>query len=63
MVATTDLQLVLRPHEAAKALAISTRTLWALTKRGEIPHVRLGHCLRYDVEQLREYLSQKQSNK
>jgi excisionase family DNA binding protein len=38
---------LLRPREAARALAISERTLWELTRRGEIPHVRLGRAVRY----------------
>ena len=34
--------LALRPREAAKALSISPRTLWQLTKDGKVPCVRLG---------------------
>ena len=59
---TQSIQILLRPNDAAKALAISPRTLWALSKRGEIPHIRLGNCLRYDVETLREFLRQKQTS-
>lgn len=36
------LRLALRPCEAAKALGISPRLLWQLTKGGRIPCVRLG---------------------
>ena len=35
--------LALRPSEAAKALSISPRHLWQLTKDGEIPCVRVGN--------------------
>ena len=31
--------LLLKPKQAAEALAISPRTLWALTASGEIPSV------------------------
>ena len=41
-------KLLLRPPEAAEALAISDRTLWGLTKAGEIPCVRFGRSVRYD---------------
>jgi excisionase family DNA binding protein len=35
-------RLSLRPAEAAKALGISVRTLWTLTKSGKIPALCLG---------------------
>ena len=42
--------LSLRPREAAKALGISTRTLWGLTApRGSIPCVRIGQGKRRAV--------------
>ncbi|MCS7047344.1 MAG: helix-turn-helix domain-containing protein [Gemmataceae bacterium] len=55
--------LALRPREAAQALGISPRTLWALTApRGPIPCVRIGHGRRrsvlYPVDALRRWLSQ-----
>ena len=34
--------LALRPRDAAKALSISPRTLWAWTKAGIIPCIRAG---------------------
>lgn len=54
--------LALRPREAAKALGISTRTLWALTSpRGPIPCLRIGHGKRqsvlYPVADLQIWLS------
>lgn len=41
--------LALRPREAAKALGISTRHLWQLTKDGLIPCVRVGNGKRRTV--------------
>ena len=52
----SPLQLLLRPEEAARALAISPRKLWDLTKRGEIPAVRIGRVVRYDIDGLREWI-------
>jgi excisionase family DNA binding protein len=49
-------QLLLRPEEASKVLAISPRKLWELTNRKAIPHVRIGKSVRYRPEQLREWL-------
>jgi len=59
----TDLSspLALRPRDAAKALGISTRHLWQLTKDGLIPCVRVGSGKRktvlYPVAQLQAWLS------
>lgn len=54
--------LALRPREAAKALGISTRHLWHLTKNGHIPCVRVGSGKRktvlYPVVELQAWLSQ-----
>lgn len=41
--------LALRPREAAKALGISQRHLWQLTKDGHIPCVRVGSGTRKTV--------------
>ena len=55
--------LALRPREAAKALGISARTLWALTTpRGPIPCLRIGHGKRqtvlYPVAELERWLAE-----
>lgn len=53
--------LALRPREAAKALGISTRTLWQMTRDGRIPHVRIGGTTRrtvlYPLDELRAWLA------
>lgn len=46
----------LLPHEAARFLRISERTLFTLTQRGEVPHSRLNRMKRYSIEDLREFL-------
>ena len=49
--------LALRPKDAARALGIGQRKLWELTKAGEIPHVKIGTCTLYPVDELRAWLS------
>ncbi|HWB14490.1 MAG TPA: helix-turn-helix domain-containing protein [Pirellulales bacterium] len=49
-------RLLLKPDEAAAALAVSPRCLWGLTKAGEIPAVRIGRAVRYDVADLRAWI-------
>jgi prophage regulatory protein len=51
--------LALRPREAAAALGISERALWALTAAGEVPHIKLGRCVLYQVSALEKWLSEK----
>ena len=59
-------QLALRPRDAAKALSISPRHLWQLTKDGHIPCVRVGNGKRqtvlYSIIDLQNWLSQKANN-
>ena len=50
--------LSLRAKEAAKALGISERTLWELTGKGIVPHIRLGKVLLYPVDSLRAWLQE-----
>lgn len=54
--------LALRPREAAKALGISPRLLWQLTKDGQIPCVRVGSGKRravlYPLADLQAWLTQ-----
>ena len=46
--AIADLEPMLTPEQVAKFLNISKATLCRLTKRGEIPHKRLGdRIIRY----------------
>jgi excisionase family DNA binding protein len=49
--------LALRPREAARALGIGTRLLWELTNMGKVPHVKVGRCILYPLDQLREWLA------
>lgn len=50
--------LALRAKDAAKALGIGQRKLWALSHpRGPIPCVRVGACVLYPVDGLRRFLA------
>jgi len=55
--------LALRPREAARALGISERTLWAWTHDGTVPHVRVGRTIMYPVDGLREWLTRQAQQK
>ncbi len=48
--------LLLTPRQAAEALAISARKLWAMTASSEIPYIRLGRCVRYPVDDLMRWI-------
>lgn len=50
--------LLLSPRQASRALAISERTLWSLTKSGAVPHIRIGKLVRYPVDGLKKYIEQ-----
>ncbi|MGD9855476.1 MAG: helix-turn-helix domain-containing protein [Planctomycetaceae bacterium] len=54
-------QLLLKPPEAARALAISERTLATLTADGTLPSVKLGGSRRYRIKDLEAYLDGLQS--
>ncbi len=52
----TNVPNLLQPPDAARALSVSERTLFALTKRGDIAAVRIGRAVRYDPADLRRYV-------
>lgn len=57
---TNTRKLLLRPREAAHVLSISERTLWSLTARGSVPHLRLGRSVRYPVDRLHRWIGEQQ---
>lgn len=54
---------LLRSKEAAELLAISTRKLWELTNRGEIPRVKIGKAVRYDLVDLVAWIAQQKERR
>ena len=47
---------LLTPEETAEFLKISPRKLWGMMASGEIPHIRLGRCVRYPVDDLHRWI-------
>lgn len=55
----SDLQpQLVRSQDAARFLALSDRKLWELTRSGNVPHIRIGRSLRYDLDDLRRWIEQ-----
>lgn len=52
-------RLLLTSRETAKALSTSEKTLYTLTKQGDIPAVRFGRSVRYDLEDLRQWIKRR----
>ncbi len=59
MVSTVVTSKLMKEKEAAKYLAISPRTMWSLREAGEIPAVRIGRSVRYDIADLDEFIDKK----
>ena len=53
---TTTETGLLTARQAAARLAISTRKLWELSNRGEIPVIRVDRAVRYDPSDLAAYV-------
>jgi hypothetical protein len=56
------LPLAMRPAVAAKAIGVSERALWSLTKRGVIPHARLGRVVVYPTAAVLRWLEEMTNN-
>jgi DNA binding domain, excisionase family len=54
-------KLLLNTCEAAAQLNISKRTLWSLTKAGEIAHVKAGRRVLYDPRDLIAWIDRNRS--
>ncbi|MHC4519043.1 MAG: helix-turn-helix domain-containing protein [Planctomycetota bacterium] len=48
--------LLLSPRQAAQALGVCEKTVYNLTRSGELPVVRLGRAVRYSLGDLREWI-------
>jgi excisionase family DNA binding protein len=49
-------RLLLTVRQAAEALSICEKSLWNLTKRGDLPAVRIGKSVRYTLEDLQSFI-------
>jgi predicted DNA-binding transcriptional regulator AlpA len=52
-------KILIKSGEASRQLAISQRTLWQITKDGQIPCVRIKRMVRYDQEDITAYINGK----
>jgi excisionase family DNA binding protein len=50
--------LTVNAKTAAKMLGVCERTIRNLTKRGELPVIRMVGCVRYSVEALKDFVRQ-----
>ncbi len=56
--------MLLTARQAAKVLSISERTLWGLTKSGDIPAVRFGgRNVRYSPDDLKAWIRRRSEEK
>lgn len=56
--------MLLTARQAAKVLSISERTLWGLTKAGDIPAVRFGgRNVRYSPDDLKAWIRRRSEEK
>jgi excisionase family DNA binding protein len=51
--------LLITPRQASAMLSISERTLWTLTKKGDIPVIRIGRAIRYALRDLEGWIEDK----
>lgn len=54
-------QRLLDAKETAALLHISKRTLWTLTNRGDVRHLRIGRAVRYDPVDLRAWIQKEKA--
>ena len=54
---------LLTSSEVANILAVSERTLWKLTKSGDIPCVHIGRSVRYDARSLDLWIRARESSR
>ena len=48
--------ILLTTRQAAQALSICERTLYALHQRGELPAIQIGRAVRYDINDIRAWV-------
>jgi len=52
-------KLLLTIREAAEALSVCAKTVSNLTRRGELPVVRIGSAVRYDLADLQTFIDRR----
>ena len=51
--------LLLTPAQGSEAPAISPRKLWGMTASGKVPHIKIGRCVRYPIDDLQRWIDAK----
>ena len=54
--------LLLTPKETAKTLSICEKTLYTLTKTGELPAIKIGRAKRYSVDEINRWIKKSLEN-
>lgn len=57
----SGLKRLLTQQEAAERLAVCQRTIWLMTKRGELPVVRIGRAARYDLADVDAFIARRKA--
>lgn len=57
MTATVNERMLLTVEEAAQRLGIGRTLAWQLVRKGELPVVRLGRCVRVSRRALEEWIA------
>lgn len=52
----TPAKLLLTPREAAAAMSVCEKTLYTLTRRGELPAIYIGSAKRYSIEDIQAFI-------
>ena len=55
-------RLLLTSREAAESLGICERTLYGLTRRGELRAVKIGRSVRYSMDDLKTWIKKSSEN-
>lgn len=55
-------KMLLTAKQASQALAICERTLFELTKRGDIARLKIGASVRYDVRDIEAFIAKNKSD-
>jgi excisionase family DNA binding protein len=62
MISTQNEKMLLTPRETAKALSICEKTLYALTKSGELRAIKIGRSVRYSVDDINNWIRKSLEN-
>lgn len=58
---SSDTPKLMKIGPAAKYLCICERTLWGLTNSGQIPTVRIGRSVRFDIVDLDAFIEKQKT--